>query len=134
MLFLDGHFYVVHGHYKTQPLFAIKIKTFTCMNVRPIIFQQMLFECSFPQQPANARPYRLNSYVTTGSPTDSKLFALVECGSRFKKTVQSDFRSLSNFDTFCNLPSCANLQRLALLLTLRAILKIVSENCCYHHI
>ena len=51
---------VVREHQKTQAMFAMKIKTFPVMNFCPIIFQPMLFECSFPEQPADGRPGKLN--------------------------------------------------------------------------
>ena len=58
--FLGCNFDVVREHQKTQAMFAIKIKKFQVMNLCPIIFQQMLFECSFPEQAADGRPGRLN--------------------------------------------------------------------------
>ena len=58
--FLGCNVDVAREHHKTQPMFAVKIKTFPVMNFCPIIFQQMLFECSFPEQLADGRTSRLN--------------------------------------------------------------------------
>ena len=94
--FLAAIFDVVREHLKTQPVFAMKIKTFPVMNSCPIIFQQMLFECSFPERAADGRPSRLLPLFGTATSLHSCRLALSQrtvtlrplCLTRTKKSIQ----------------------------------------------